>query len=99
MTTTRAMALALLVTALVAGSVSTAAARFGPSDTIKLGTVWETNPARSAILLTDGTKLIVPPSLNLPPYVVPGASVKAYYVERDGEKIVTLLYVVPPTYP
>ena len=96
---TAAVGAALLVPALLAGSVSTATARFGPSDTIKLGTVWETNPSRSAILLTDGTELIVPPSVNLPPYVVPGASVKAYYVERDGQKIVTLLSVVPPTYP
>ena len=70
MTLTRALLLVPLVAALVAGSASTATARFGPSDATKLGTVWETNPARTAILLTDGTTLIV-----------------------------TLLSVVPPTYP
>jgi hypothetical protein len=95
----RPLALALLVAALIGGSPSRATARFGPPDTVKLGTVWEINPARSAILLRDGTELIVPPSVNLPPYVVPGASVKAYYVERDGRKLVTLLSVVPPPFP
>jgi hypothetical protein len=99
MSTTRLLALALVVATLVGGSPSMATARFGPSDTVAQGTVWETNPSRTAILLTNGTELIVPPSVNLPPYVVPGASVKAYYVERDGQKVVTLLSVVPPTYP
>jgi ribosomal protein S1 len=48
------------------------------------------------VTLDDGTQLTIPPTLTVEKRALqPGASVKAHYEEKDGQKVATSLMVMP----
>jgi hypothetical protein len=64
-------------------------------ESVAQGTIAWTNRDASEVVLDNGMRLTVPPSL---PNVVRtelnhGRPIKAYYEKRDGQNVVTLMYV------
>ena len=48
------------------------------------------------VTLDDGTKLMIPPTLTVEKQALkPGATVKASYEEKDGQKVATSFMVMP----
>jgi hypothetical protein len=67
-------------------------------DKIVEGQIRSVDPTGTAITLTDGTRLVVPPGAKLRPEVVTaGAIVIATYIEQNGSKFLTRLVVTEPS--
>lgn len=82
-------ALVLLTALLVAVSIAWAA------ETIE-GKIMSVDPSGGMVTLFDGTKLMIPPDLKvLRDAFKKGATVKATYVEKGGQKVVTSIVVHP----
>jgi Cu/Ag efflux protein CusF len=80
-------ALVLLTALLVAASVAWAA------QTIE-GKIVDVDPSGKMVTLHDGTKLMIPPELNvMRDALKEGAIVRATYVEKNGQKVVTQILV------
>jgi len=48
------------------------------------------------LMLDDGTRLMVPPTVQIERKALqPGAQVKASYEERGGEKVITAIEIAP----
>lgn len=78
---------ALLAALLVAASVAWAA------QTIE-GKIMSVDPSGEMVTLFDGTKLMIPPDLKvLRDALKKGATIKATYVEKGGQKVVTSIVV------
>jgi|SRR5262245_3874772 len=65
-------------------------------ETIVEGQIKSVDSSGTAITLTDGTRLAVPPGATLRPVVTPGATVVATYKEENGSKVLTALVVTEP---
>jgi hypothetical protein len=62
------------------------------------GQVRSIDPSGTEIILTDGTKLVVPPGATLKPGVLTeGATVVASYREQNGSKVLTGLMLTEPS--
>src|SRR5215510_14669127 len=69
----------------------------GDEKTVE-GQIRSVDPTGTAITLTDGTRLMVPPGATLRPgLVTPGATVAATYREENGSKVLTALVVTAPS--
>jgi hypothetical protein len=66
-------------------------------DKIVEGQVRSVDPSGMEVVLTDGTRLVVPPGSMLKPGVVKtGVTVIASYREENGSKVLTELVVTEP---
>jgi hypothetical protein len=68
----------------------------GKDKTVE-GQVRSIDPLRTEIVLTDGTRLIVPGDALRPGVLSEGATVVATYREEDGNKVLTGLVVLEPS--
>lgn len=69
-------------------------------DKIVEGQVQSVDPSGMEVVLTDGTRLVVPPGAMLRPGVVTtGVMVVASYREENGRKVLTELVVTEPRSP
>jgi len=60
------------------------------------GKIKSVDPSGHMVTLDDGTQLTLPPTLTVEKQSLkPGASVKASYEEKDGQKIATSFMVLP----
>ena len=60
------------------------------------GKIKSVDPSGHMVTLDDGTQLTLPPTLTVEKQSLkPGASVKASYEEKDGQKIATSFMVMP----
>lgn len=60
------------------------------------GKIKSVDPSGKMVTLDDGTMLTIPPTLKIEKQALkPGASVKASYEEKGGEKVATALTVMP----
>jgi Cu/Ag efflux protein CusF len=61
------------------------------------GKIKNVDPSGRMVTLEDGTKLTIPPALNVPREALKeGAIVKASFEERGGQNVVTSMRVQPP---
>jgi hypothetical protein len=61
------------------------------------GKIKSLDPSGRMLTLEDGTQLTIPPTVNVPREALKeGAIVKASFLERGGQKIVTSLQVAGP---
>jgi len=60
------------------------------------GTIKSFDPNAHVIVLDDGTQIMIPATLRVERQALqPGASVKASYDEKDGQKVATSIAVTP----
>jgi Cu/Ag efflux protein CusF len=60
------------------------------------GKIKSVDPSGKMVTLDDGTQLMIPPTVKVEKQMLkPGANVKASYEEKDGQKVVTSLMVMP----
>lgn len=60
------------------------------------GKIKSFDAAANAIVLEDGTQLMIPPTVRVERQALkPGANVKASYEEKDGHKVATSIAVMP----
>ena len=60
------------------------------------GKIKSVDPTGGIVTLGDGTQLTLPPTLNVEKQSLkPGATVRAIYEEKDGQKVVTAFIVMP----
>jgi Cu/Ag efflux protein CusF len=80
-----------MLTALALAPVATA--QTGTAKMIE-GKVMTVDPTGKSVTLDDGTKLMIPASVQFSKAdLKPGAAVRASYEEKDGQKILTNLQV------
>jgi Cu/Ag efflux protein CusF len=60
------------------------------------GMVKDLDPSGKSLTLDDGTRLTIPPTVQLPGGIKEGSIVKASFEERAGEKVVTSLEIQTP---
>ena len=60
------------------------------------GKITALDPSKHMLTLDDGTRLTIPPSVQLPPDIKEGSIVKASYEERSGQNVLTALEVETP---
>ena len=60
------------------------------------GKITTLDPSRKMLTLEDGTRLTIPPTVQLPGGIKEGSIVKASFEERSGENVVTSLEVQAP---
>ena len=60
------------------------------------GTIKDVDPSGRMLTLDDGTRLTIPPTVQLPQGIKEGSIVKASFEERAGQKVVTALEVQSP---
>ena len=60
------------------------------------GKITALDPSRKMLTLEDGTRLTIPPTVQLPGGIKEGAIVKANFEERSGQNVVTSLEVQAP---
>jgi hypothetical protein len=63
------------------------------------GQIQSIDPATREVVLTDGTKLMIPAGAKLPPGVKEGATIIARYIEDAGTKVLTGIGVQPSASP
>ena len=62
------------------------------------GKIKSVGPSAQSIIFEDGTTLVVPDSLAIRrSELKPGATIRAQYEERDGQKVITTITVHPPS--
>jgi hypothetical protein len=60
------------------------------------GKIKSVDPNGRAVTLEDGTKLTIPPAAKVDKNALkPGATVKASFEDKGGEKVVTTIQVAP----
>ena len=70
------------------------AARLPPGFSVVQGTIAAASRDGSEIVLKDGTRLVVPPDVNVSrAALTPPHSIKAYVRDDNGRKVVTLIEV------
>ncbi len=70
----------------------------GAGRTIEIeGKIKAVDPSGRIVLLEDGTRLMIPPTVNVPKALLKeGAIIKASFEEKGGQKVVTSLEVKGP---
>jgi ribosomal protein S1 len=60
------------------------------------GKIKSVDASGKMVTLDDGTRLMIPPTLTVEKQALkPGATVKASYEEKDGQKVATSFMVMP----
>jgi len=60
------------------------------------GKIKSVDASGKMVTLDDGTRLMIPPTLAIEKQALkPGATVKASYEEKDGQKVATSFMVMP----
>jgi hypothetical protein len=60
------------------------------------GTIKDLDPSGRMLTLDDGTRLTIPPTVQLPGEIKEGSIVKASFEEHAGQKVITSLEVQKP---
>jgi len=60
------------------------------------GKITAVDPSRKTLTLEDGTRLTIPPTVQLPREIKEGSIVKASFEEQSGQNVVTSLEVQTP---
>lgn len=60
------------------------------------GKITAVDPSRKMLTLEDGTRLTIPPTVQLPRDIKEGSIVKASFEEQSGQNVVTSLEVQRP---